>query len=74
MTPITKKILTMVKEETSLVERKEHVVKEDLDTQPREKQDGDANQLSEANPCVKNVVSVKTLAINRIIFSQTLPH
>jgi hypothetical protein len=48
------------------VERNELVVKEDQDIQPREKQDGDANHLSEHGVCVKYIE--KHASLNNMIY------
>jgi hypothetical protein len=59
---IMKKI-PMTKTKPNLVETKKLVVKEHPDIQPREKQDDDADPLSEENPCVKKHVRVVAVGV-----------
>ena len=54
---------TLTTKQTNLVETKKIVVKEHPDIQPREKQDDDANQLSEENLCVKKYVRLVAIGV-----------
>ena len=55
----------------SLAERNEFAVKQHPDIQSREKQDGDANQLSEENLCVKKYVRLVAASIEVVIMLLT---